>query len=363
MSWTLAIGQIMEREKKFFNYVFAALLFCLGTCQYYSLLVITDTLAVYHYLGFLHLPFLCMSGPAFYLCFKSVFWQDFKLKRRDALHSLPVMITMLLIIPLVTADENIKKEVLLHPPSFRTGNFMRTYYPSVISAILVAGLGYLIAFMKECSFLFSIKYLRENRVPPVITAVIALLSLTGVLYVISVAISNFIPDTKYFYHAIIEILSILLLFTVLLIYYMSKGDDNYFSALRIQEDRRRYEKSRTGNLDIPRTISRLKQLMEEEKIYRDENINLNSLAAILEIESYQLSQVINENFNQNYNSYINSYRIEEAKKLLVDEPGNTIVHIAYAVGFNSHGPFYEWFSKQTGESPSVYRKKHLQKWL
>lgn len=97
MSWTLAIGQLMNRERKFFNFMFAVFLFSMGACQYYSVLVVTDTLTVYHYLGFLHLPFLCLTGPAFYLCFKSVFWKDFQLSKKHFLHAIPVIITVLLI--------------------------------------------------------------------------------------------------------------------------------------------------------------------------------------------------------------------------------------------------------------------------
>lgn len=135
MSWTLAIGQLMNRERKFFNFMFAVFLFSMGACQYYSVLVVTDTLTVYHYLGFLHLPFLCLTGPAFYLCFKSVFWKDFQLSKKHFLHAIPVIITVLLIIPLVTAEHNAKLEVLRYPPSFRSGNPARTYYSFVITLL------------------------------------------------------------------------------------------------------------------------------------------------------------------------------------------------------------------------------------
>ena len=359
MSWTLAIGQIMTREKKFFNFMFASFLMSIGVCQYYSVLVVTDLLPVYPYLGFLHLPFLCLSGPAFYLCFKSVFWQDFELKKKDVLHSVSVILIILLIIPLVTADRNTKIEVLRNPPSFRSGIFLRTYYSIVISTVLLNGLGYLIAFTKECSFLLSMKYIRKNNVPPILIIVVALLCSSGILYIISVIMNNFVADVRLFYHAIIETLTIILLFTVLLIYYISTGKNNYFHALRSQAEKSRYEKSRIKNLDVTVILPHLKQLMEKEEIYKNESLNLNSLAEMLAIEPYQLSQIINENFNKNFNSFINSYRIDEAKRMLLEHSGCTIVHIAYSVGFNSPAPFYDWFQKFTGESPSKYRKNNL----
>ncbi len=358
MSWTLAIGQLMTRDRRFFNWMFAAFLFSIGSCQFYSVLVVSDTLTVYHYLGFLHLPFLCLSGPAFYLCFKSVFWRDFSLSRSDVLHSVPVIIVVLLIIPLVTADINSKLEVLRYPASFRSGNYLRTYYSAVVTLILVIGLIYLLAFMKECSFLLSIKYLRDNNVPTILIVVMVLLCVSALLYVISVISNNFVHEPGIFYHTCIEVLSLLLLFTVLLIYWMSTGEVNYFRALRVQEEKRRYEKSRIKNLDMTSIISRLEYLMKEEKLYRNEDISLNILSAHLKIEPYQLSQVINENLNMNFSTFINGFRIDEARRLLVNEKDRTIFSIAYTVGFNSPAPFYEWFHKLTGLSPSKYRKKH-----
>ena len=359
MSWTIAIGQLMERDRKFFNNIFAAFLFSIGACQYYSVLVVTDTLVVYHYLGFLHLPFLCLSGPAFYLCFKSVFWRDFSLRKIDAMHSVPVIIVILLIIPLVTADMNTKLEVLRYPASFRSGFYMRTYYSAVITMILAVGMVYLLVFLKECSFLLSIKYIRENNVPTILLIVLALLCVSGFLYVVSSLLNNFVTDSSFFYHIIIEVLSLLLLFTVLIIYWMSTGTVNYFRALRSQEENRRYEKSRIKNLDISSILPRLSYLMVEDRLFRDEDISLNKLAGHLGIEPYQLSEMINEKFNMNFSSYINGYRIEEAKTLLVEDKDRTIFSIAYAVGFNSPAPFYEWFQKLTGLSPSKYRKKNI----
>lgn len=357
MSWTLAIGQVMERDRKFFNFMFAGFLFSLGVCQLYSVLVVTGTLVVYHYLGFLHLPFLSLSGPAFYLCFMSVFWRNFELKKIHLLHSIPVIIITALIIPLVAADLDAKLEVLRYPVSFTSGNFLRTYYASVITAILLIGMGYLIAFIRECSFLLSIKYIRKNNVPAILVTVVGLLCASGMLYAVLVILSNFVKDSMIFYHALIEVLSLILMLTVLIIYWMSTGRDNYFRALRSQEEKRRYEKSRIRNLDISSILPRLARLMNDEKVFRDEDISLNRLAGHLGIEPYQLSQVINENLNKNFSTFINEYRIEEAKKLLVEERDRTIFSIAYSVGFNSPAPFYEWFQKLTGLSPSKFRKK------
>jgi YesN/AraC family two-component response regulator len=99
--------------------------------------------------------------------------------------------------------------------------------------------------------------------------------------------------------------------------------------------------------------------VESEKIYLDENISLQSLAEKLNIQPYQLSQLLNEKMNQGFSDFINSFRIEEAKKILTGPGGaekkNTTV--ALDVGFNSMTAFYKAFKKFTGMTPNEYKKE------
>jgi AraC-like DNA-binding protein len=107
-------------------------------------------------------------------------------------------------------------------------------------------------------------------------------------------------------------------------------------------------------------IKKLDYLVENEKIYLDENISLQSLAGKLNIPSYQLSQLLNEKMNQSFPDFINSYRIEEAKEILTgpvgDEKKN--VTVAFDVGFNSVAAFYRAFKKFTGMTPQQYKKEN-----
>lgn len=358
MSWTLSIGQLMLKDKKFFNYMFAALLFSTGVCQFYSGLIVTKSLGNYLGFAFINLPFLCATGPTFYFCFKSVIGTDYTFRTRDVLHSIPVVVVIIMIIPLVIADEDIKRRTALNPPSFITGELYRTYYAVIITKIILDILGYMFFFLKKCSFLLDIEYIRSKKVPPSIIANMIMIYGIGILYFLFFMMNNIVDDSGVFYPAILKILSIVLFIIIFLMYYMSSRSSNYFQVLNSQVEKSRYEKSKIKNIDVPQAVSRLTELMEEEKIFRDDNLCLKSLANEIRVEPYQLSQIINENFNKNFNSYINSYRIEEAKKILLEELDRTIFSISYAVGFNSPTPFYEWFQKLTGVSPSRFRKKN-----
>lgn len=356
MAWTLSIGQLMLRDKTIFNYMFAALLFSVGVCQFYCGLILSNSLETHIGFAFLHLPFLCATGPTFYFCFKSVISAEFFFRKRDILHTLSVIIVAVMIIPLVVSDDEVKIRIALNQPSFITGDIYSSYYALIIAKIILDVLGYMFFFLKECSFLFDMEYLRVKKVPLLLIVIMGMIYGIGLLYFCSFLINNFAANAGVFYHASLEILSLILFIIIFMMYYMSSRNSNYFQILRNQAEKSRYEKSKIKNLDLSTILGRLRELMEDKKIFMDDNICLNALATELKIEPYQLSQVINENFNKNFNSYINTYRIEEAKRLLTEEFDRTIFSISYAVGFNSPAPFYEWFQKITGVSPSRYRK-------
>ncbi len=358
MSWTLSIGQLMLRDKKIFNYMFAALLFSVGVCQFYCGLILTGSLETRIGFAFLHLPFLCATGPAFYFCFKSVISAEFNFRKRDMLHILSVVIVAVMIIPLVAADDEVKRRIALRPPSFITGDVYSSFHALIIAKIIMDVLGYMFFFIKECSFLLDMEYIRAKKVPPFLIIIMGMIYGIGVLYFCSFLINNFVVNAADFYHSSLEILSLILFVIILLMYYMSNRNSNYFQVLRNQAEKSRYEKSKIKNLDLSVILGRLRELMVDRKIYLDDNICLNALASELEIGPYQLSQIINEKFNKNFNSYINTYRIEEAKRILIEEHDRTIFSISYAVGFNSPAPFYEWFQKLTGVSPSRFRKNN-----
>jgi len=99
-------------------------------------------------------------------------------------------------------------------------------------------------------------------------------------------------------------------------------------------------------------------IMEEEKFFCDEDLSLSRLSEALGLTRNQLSQFLNTHYKKNFNNYINAYRIEEAKKIIVEEPARQILSIALAVGFNSYSSFHSTFKKMTGHSPADFRKKY-----
>ena len=101
--------------------------------------------------------------------------------------------------------------------------------------------------------------------------------------------------------------------------------------------------------------------MSNEKPYLTSTLTLKELAERLDLNPRILSRVINERKNQNFFDFINGYRIDDAKMILSNPAKRkmTILEVLYGVGFNSKSVFNTTFKKNTGVTPTEYRKRYL----
>lgn len=101
-------------------------------------------------------------------------------------------------------------------------------------------------------------------------------------------------------------------------------------------------------------------LMKEEKLFKNPDLNLQTLSEKLNLSARNTSLLIKEKTDKNFYDFINSYRIEEAKRILSEDQSKpTILEILYEVGFNSKSVFNTTFKKQVNLTPTQYRNQHL----
>ncbi len=127
------------------------------------------------------------------------------------------------------------------------------------------------------------------------------------------------------------------------------------------ESKAKYRKSSLTDVDVQSTLARLKILMDEEKIYLIEDLRLPDLAKTLGLNRTQLSELLNSHFQKNFANFINEYRVGEAQRLLVENPHENVLDIAFATGFGSKAAFSTEFKRVTGVTAKEYREKNLQK--
>jgi AraC-like DNA-binding protein len=106
------------------------------------------------------------------------------------------------------------------------------------------------------------------------------------------------------------------------------------------------------------STSRLIAYMEQNKPHLDDELTLQKLAAQVDMPEKELSILINQQIGKHFFDFINEYRIRDAKILLKDQPNLTVLEILYQVGFNSKSSFYTAFKKETGITPSDYRRSN-----
>ncbi len=126
-----------------------------------------------------------------------------------------------------------------------------------------------------------------------------------------------------------------------------------------QEDMNFSMKYQTSSLKGTKSLElydRLRRLMKAEKPYLDSKLNLPSLAETLDTNTKYLSQVVNNHFGGNLQQFINEFRIEEAKRKLLDEDNQNLTYfgIGQLCGFRNKSTFYKVFKKATDLTPHEF---------
>lgn len=137
-------------------------------------------------------------------------------------------------------------------------------------------------------------------------------------------------------------------------------EKNTHQSSKNKDSDEKYEKSRMDEDVCEQYFLELEELMNEKKPYKNPELTLPELASELSVSRNVLSQVINSRDGEmNFYSYINSYRLRDAENMLSDTKmeNRNILDIAYEAGFKSKTSFNTFFKKETGMTPSQYRKK------
>lgn len=102
------------------------------------------------------------------------------------------------------------------------------------------------------------------------------------------------------------------------------------------------------------------ELMRVEKVFRNKDISLENLADTLKTNRTYLSRAINTFSGTSFHNYINMHRIAEATNLICNPDFDTpLKQLADDLGYNSVSVFYKAFQKETGCTPTRYRKEIL----
>ena len=120
-----------------------------------------------------------------------------------------------------------------------------------------------------------------------------------------------------------------------------------------------YQRSGLSDSDAQSYLQKLQDIMERDKPYLNSDLTLRELAESLSMSTHNLSEILNTRLNKNFYDFINHYRVEEVKRRLAgsESKNYSLIAIAFDSGFNSKSAFNTIFKKQTGTTPSLYRRQ------
>lgn len=98
-------------------------------------------------------------------------------------------------------------------------------------------------------------------------------------------------------------------------------------------------------------------LLNEKEIFRNTNLRITDISEQLGTNRSYVSNIVNNEFKSTFSDLINHYRVEYAKKLLLDGKLYILEYISEESGFASVNSFLRAFKKETGTTPGIYRKE------
>ena len=99
----------------------------------------------------------------------------------------------------------------------------------------------------------------------------------------------------------------------------------------------------------------LEKWIESEKPYLQSDFQLMDLREVLPLNRSYLSQLINSAYGCSFYQWVNRLRIEEAKRLMREQPDLKIQDVSDRCGFSSRRVFSQIFTRETGTTPTEWK--------
>ncbi|TGL08500.1 AraC family transcriptional regulator [Leptospira bouyouniensis] len=290
---------------------------------------------------FIHIPFIFLSASFLYYYLEYLFLE--KEIRFHWIGFLPSLLAIGLLFPYYLESEEGKIQIL--------NTIQVSEYGSILSGL---NLGI------KLSILLSVGiFLIREWIPNVMLSIFftkkAIYSLVFILLVwidLFIGSIGFSLQIPFFRKLSAYLLPILMYFY----YFTRELWEPFVSDVRDNIQKNKYEKSKLVSVPLETIDQKLYELMIE-KVYCDEDLNLSKLADMVGVKSGQLSEYFHKRYGFGFYHYINQYRIEEAKRYLLEPTERTILSIADAVGFNSKSTFNRVFLEKVGITPTDFRKQ------
>lgn len=97
----------------------------------------------------------------------------------------------------------------------------------------------------------------------------------------------------------------------------------------------------------------------DDRMYKDCNVTIYSLAANLGCKKNELTEYFNLSQHTNFRTWLSDIRFNEAVRMMKENPEFSNDAISTECGFSSHTQIYRIFEQKTGLSPSQWREQMI----
>lgn len=267
---------------------------------------------------------------------------------KTVLHFLPFMLHLFYLLPYYFSSASYKLAAMKKAYLFSWANFIGNW-GQVISLIVYAVLIYRVTHHKK----------QRNQALHTITLLFLVFALSFASYYIMVYGFKYVKIYDYY-------ISVSMAITIYWVGYIGFIKPETLQMVKTQPQpvpAPKYQNSGLAKHHAEHLLEKLRKLMQTEQLYLNPELKMKEVAEKMGISSHHLSQILNDQAGQNYADFVNSYRIQAARQKLSNPQTahEKIIAIAYDVGFNTKASFNAHFKKQTGMSPSAYKKQALDK--
>ncbi len=344
ISFLMAIGQLVIDRRSTKNFLFLLLFIEFASFNIHFLYFNVEIVSRLSFLPYSFIPAGYLFGPLLYMLYKFSFEKDFKLKKSEVRHLIPLLLIFVYLLIRMTLRYFVQDTegmsgilslfMTLNPE--RGSNVLNTFYIILIWSKTISKLDIKQAFRKK-----------ERYVLVYLSLLIS--TTVGISIHWLFLVTNNI--------ALLDIMLLSLNLTLMFLFLINFKYPDYYQTLRDIAEKEEKKRSYISSLNIDKISSELNYAMMEKEYFTNEDLSLPILAEKLNITSHQLSEFINERFNMNFKAFINKFRVEKAKELL-RENSDQVISIAYDVGFKSKSAFNNSFMKYTGTTPTKFRNNN-----
>lgn len=135
------------------------------------------------------------------------------------------------------------------------------------------------------------------------------------------------------------------------------SDENEIPVNRVIDRKDSMARNLNDKLRGEDLYERLIIYFNQKKPYLRQNLKIKEVALYLYSNKTYLSRIINDKHNLNFNQFVNYYRIEEVKRLFMEDPSLNIQELCTRSGFGSMATFSIAFRYYLGNTPADWCKE------